>query len=146
MRSGRSCCKAVGDARQTPHAPKCQQSSIRRFRTLLNAFRGPGQEQARIERVREHFGSPEHANTSMIAIMAVNYGQLYLFLNWACSCERLGIDPKVVAMVVPTDKQTAHVLQRLGFFFVSPDWIAALDQPISARYSGRCELRRARSD
>ena len=117
-----------------PTCAKCKRGSMKHFDDLLHAFRGPGQSSARMAAVSRHFGGG--GNSSMIALMAVNYGQLYLFLNWACSCEMLGIDPRKVAMVVPTDEQTAAVLKRLEFFYVSTSWIAALETPISARYTG----------
>lgn len=114
----------------------CRGDSMSKFDKLLSAFRGDSGRENRFLSSVEHFGVAGQRNSSMIVLMAVNYGQLYLFLNWACSCYRLGIDPKRIAMVVPTDTKAAKVLQSQGFYTVSTDWIKKLDRPISTKYSG----------
>mmetsp|Transcript_1650 Transcript_1650/g.2369 ORF Transcript_1650/g.2369 Transcript_1650/m.2369 type:complete len:386 (+) Transcript_1650:83-1240(+) len=74
-------------------------------------------------RLRKWFPKGKRGIKSII-VSAVNYGQLYLFLNWACSCiENKVFDPREYMWIVPTDIDTYTVLKKFGFNAEPLDWM-----------------------
>ena len=106
----------------------CTVRSRRRYSELRKAFREEAYERARLEQIRRHF-----AKGSFVVVSAVNSGMLYLFFNWACSCESLGIDPRKLVYLIPSDKNAHTVLKEKGFLV--PEQY--LDVDIGKSYVGK---------
>lgn len=72
-----------------------------------------------------------------ITVMAVNDGQVYLLLNWACSIERNKIGkPQDLTFIVPTDQKAYERLKPYGFNMVDPDlWMPKLSTRIGRSYN-----------
>jgi len=111
----------------------CFSDVIKRYEDLLAAFDAPEVKAMRMASYKEFFGPEKNKD---IVISAVNSGQIYLFLNWVCSCEKINLDPRPFTVVVPTDKEAADVLRNLNFHIVEPDWLDSLAKPISSKYTG----------
>ena len=47
--------------------------------------------------------------------MMVNHGFMDMFLNWVCSCNENGIDPRPWALIFAMDSETGSQLEQLGF-------------------------------
>mmetsp|Transcript_8184 Transcript_8184/g.9352 ORF Transcript_8184/g.9352 Transcript_8184/m.9352 type:complete len:416 (-) Transcript_8184:431-1678(-) len=120
-----------------PTCSSCFLSYQRTFYDLREAFRGEKEtlRMKRLETVSAHFGQPKKwpllsqfipvalTNPSpIIMVMAVNFKQLYLLLNWACAVERLGIDPTTICYIITTDTKAYEILRRKGFIVENPEW------------------------
>lgn len=68
-----------------------------------------------------------------MVVSAVNSGQLFLFMNWVCSCERLGMDPRKFTYVVAADKTAHKFLKEQGFLQPDPSYLE-LSFKISRNY------------
>mmetsp|Transcript_42323 Transcript_42323/g.67822 ORF Transcript_42323/g.67822 Transcript_42323/m.67822 type:complete len:379 (-) Transcript_42323:873-2009(-) len=111
---------------------KCAQGSIKRFRQIEAVIRAPKRLKRRLGEMKEQFGPP--SPESIVLVMAVNYGQLLLLLNFLCSLERLGLDPSKFLMIVPVDFKTANILSQLGIKHLDPEWTK--ECKIDTKYTG----------
>ena len=111
-----------------PSCRKCTSRSMKRYGELRSAFREKAFERRRLEQIERHFDKG-----SLVVVSAVNSGMLYLFFNWACSCEALGIDPRKIVYLIPSDRNAHAVLKEKGF--IVPEQY--LDVSIRENYEGR---------
>eukprot|EP00468_Gymnochlora_sp_CCMP2014_P004676 CAMPEP_0167761690 /NCGR_PEP_ID=MMETSP0110_2-20121227/12319_1 /TAXON_ID=629695 /ORGANISM="Gymnochlora sp., Strain CCMP2014" /LENGTH=282 /DNA_ID=CAMNT_0007648415 /DNA_START=13 /DNA_END=858 /DNA_ORIENTATION=+ len=65
--------------------------------------------------IYEKFRSQE-----LVIIQAVNTGQLHLWLNWVCSCEANGINPRDITIMLPSDENAYNMIKKSGFVAVKP--------------------------
>ena len=61
------------------------------------------------------------ANKNTILLLLVNSGQMTLFLNFICSCERRNLARKEFTFVFALDAQAKELLDRLGVASYQPD-------------------------
>lgn len=82
---------------------------------------------------------PEFTNRTSVVVSAVNWGQIYLVLNWLCSCEASGVeDPRAYTVMVPTDEKSATYLRdTLGFKVVD----SYVSFGIDSTYNGGANVR-----
>mmetsp|Transcript_8175 Transcript_8175/g.9665 ORF Transcript_8175/g.9665 Transcript_8175/m.9665 type:complete len:446 (+) Transcript_8175:158-1495(+) len=119
---------------QDPTCKKCKFKYIQRNEKLRAAFLSTSKE--RKNRLARWFPVSNNTNSRTVIVCSVNYGQLYLFLNWACSCLANGVfDPREYVWMVPTDNETYDTLNNLGFHVEPLDW-KVKDINISATYGG----------
>jgi len=111
---------------------KCRVSPMERYLNITNSLMKPSRTAQRKLQVFNKFGPPAPGN--IVFISTLNSGQLYLFLNWVCSLEKIHIDATGLILMVPTDRKTHDYLVRLGFLVVSIDWLADLQKPIGKGY------------
>jgi hypothetical protein len=57
----------------------------------------------------------KHNKNNIVLVMMVNRGFMDIFLNWVCSCEKNGIDPRSWALIFAMDSETGRQLEQLGF-------------------------------
>mmetsp|Transcript_25099 Transcript_25099/g.32425 ORF Transcript_25099/g.32425 Transcript_25099/m.32425 type:complete len:430 (+) Transcript_25099:82-1371(+) len=88
------------------------------------------------ERRRSELFSRVFPSGVPIVTMAVNEGQLYLFLNWFCSCLHINIDPRKYTYMIPTDKGSHDVLVENGFHVEPLTWMVDAGVKISPTYDG----------
>lgn len=98
----------------------------------------------RYDEVKSHF-LPQMKEVSLkpynkrlpITVMAVNTGQVYLLLNWACSLEHYKIGkPQDLVFIVPTDQGAYDKLKPFGFNMVNPSmWMPKLSSRIGRGYN-----------
>lgn len=117
-----------------PTCVQCRKAEIARFKELSDAYYAPDVKEERDSFVKEHFGEPTAGRP--VVVMGVNFGQLYLLLNWACASLNYDIDPKTLGLVVPTDDGTYKVLQSFGIPALSTQWTRKLKTPIESSYHG----------
>jgi len=113
-----------------PTCISCHAQTLLRYEYLQEAFFHPDLVVERIAWYKKSF-----SHQKFVVVMGINYGQLYLFLNWACSVEALGIDPRRFTVVLATDFKTVQHLEQLGFFVVNPTWLNALKFKIDENYN-----------
>ena len=116
-----------------PTCISCFGSSINRFNELKSVLESMKSDYLHLFKDRFGEGLIERRE---IVLMAVNYGQLYLFLNWICSLMRIGIDPKEFTVVIPTDKESYKIIKQLGVVVVDYSWVNKLSNPIGIEYNG----------
>lgn len=82
---------------------------------------------------------PEIPNRKSVVVSAVNWGQMYLVINWLCSCRANEVeDPRVYTVMVPTDEKSATYLRdTLGFQVVD----SYLQFGIDSAYNGGANIR-----
>lgn len=74
------------------------------------------------------------AGGSML-VMTFNAGFARLFLNWARSCERFGIDVRDKALLFPTDAEAAKLVEQAGYRgYFDADSAILRGMGISAQY------------
>jgi len=113
-----SCLKCV-----PPHA-------VSRFRELIGAFRDPEIEQARKAQLKKDF-----AGQHTVVMFTFNYAHSDLFLNWACSAHKLGMNVKDFTLVIPCDDKSTELVKSLGFKILDPAWLKLLKKPIKSTES-----------
>jgi len=96
-----------------------------RFRDLIGAFRNPEIEKKRLAQIASDF---EGQHT--IVMFTFNYAHSDLFLNWACSAHKLGIDIKAFTLVIPCDQKANALMKKFGFKTLDPAWQSLLSAPI----------------
>ena len=112
---------------------KCRSAPIKNTKALEAAFNGKPLKADRARRLELWF---RKANKPVI-VSSVNYGQLYLFLNWANSCIVNGVmDPRDHVWVIPTDKRAFDIISGFGFHTEPIDWLSELGVRISENYRG----------
>lgn len=105
-------------------------SEANRFRELHGAFRDPQLELQRNNKLLEDF-----AGQDTIVMFTFNYAHSDLFLNWACSAAKLGLDVKAFTLVIPCDDRTTKLAQDLGFKTLDSAWQTKLSKPIKQKES-----------
>lgn len=128
------------DCVEDPTCRKCRKKQIDTTTQLFDAFNSQAAQESRKKRVEAAF--PLHRNfiqpqlSTPIIICSVNYGQVYLLLNWACSClENDVFDPRLHTYVVPTDEDAHNLLVHHGFIVEPIDWLKNSPH-ISTNYKG----------
>jgi len=132
------------DARQTiflkdswecaedPSCLSCRPKQSRdRFKELQTAFRDPELQSAREASIQQWF--PVKGQT--VVTFAFNFAHSDLFLNWACSVEKLGLDPREFTLVAPCDDQAEKAVRDLGFHYVDAAWTRKLARKIKPQES-----------
>jgi hypothetical protein len=107
------------------------EASRNRFRELQGAFREPSVQAARDRAIQLWF--PAKGQT--IVTFAFNLAHSDLFLNWACSVEKLGLDPREFTLVAPCDELVAKIVKALGFKHLDPAWLGGLSRKIRPQES-----------
>mmetsp|Transcript_16707 Transcript_16707/g.20068 ORF Transcript_16707/g.20068 Transcript_16707/m.20068 type:complete len:517 (-) Transcript_16707:82-1632(-) len=107
---------------QDPTCKKCANHYHDTKRLLKYFHRG---DEERRERLRKWFPIPKGKESRDIIVCSVNFGQLYLFLNWACSCWKNQVfDVRLYTWIIPTDTKTYDILVALGFNAEPLDWMS----------------------
>jgi len=114
-----------------PTCLKCNKADQNRKRKLIEVLRSEERMKKRISMIKTKF-KPKSA----VTVMTVNTGQIHLFLNWVCSCERHGIEVRDSTLMVPTDRNAANIIERNNFTILPLDWITELGFTIDAKYEG----------
>lgn len=112
---------------------QCKQQYITEFKDLNSAFNDIESKAKREVEFLEKFKDVPY---DMISVLGVNYGQLYLLLNWACALQSMGIDPTSFSVIVPTDKESYAVVSEMGFHTIDVSWVDRLSNKISSTYRG----------
>jgi len=73
----------------------------------------------------------ERNKNNVVLVMMVNTGFMDLFLNWVCSCDKNGIDPRSWALICAADPDAGSALEKLGFA-VYTDEASYGEQPVKA--------------
>ena len=116
---------------EDPSCLKCvDQKQIDRYRDLIAAYRNPEIEKARKQQISKDF-----AGQHTVVLFTFNFAHSDLFLNWACSAHKLGLDVKKFTLVVPCDEKTTALVKDLGFKYVDPSWQKLLTKPIKSKES-----------
>ena len=98
-----------------PTCRKCSLNSIERFSKVKSAF----------DVALKRIDLTIYKDVKSIVIMAVNFGQLEYFLNWACSVEN--DNPQGFVLVIPTDTESYNVLKKYKFNVIDPNtWVSKL--------------------
>jgi len=115
--------------------PTCRACSsprlMKRFDDVRAAFRAPALDTARRRYIAERFP----VRGQVVVVFAFNLAHTDLFLNWACSVHKLGLDPRAFTLAAPCDAEAEGVVKRTGFHYAPTDWISRLSQPIRAQES-----------
>jgi hypothetical protein len=115
-----------------PTCLKCLDERLTdRFTSLRAAFRTPSIEAARRAYIREKFP----VMGQVVVVFAFNFAHSDLFLNWACSVEKLGMDAKSFTLVAPCDTPSTELMKRTQFSYVPTDWLSLLKYPIKSSES-----------
>jgi hypothetical protein len=115
-----------------PTCMKCVNDGLaERFRSLIGAFRDGNIETVRRSFIREKFPTMGQ----VIVVFAFNFAHSDLFLNWACSVEKLGLDPRTFTLVAPCDISSTELMKRTKFNYVPTEWLALLKHPIKSSES-----------
>jgi len=126
---------------EDPTCKACKPKQMERYYELVGILDSPEYKESRMAMLRQKFGDGGNpAERKVIVVSAVNMGQLYLFLNWACSCELIGLDPRSFTIVVPTDDEAAAALEKAGFTIIPPDWTRKLSRGITSSYRGAANV------
>lgn len=106
---------------------KCRSRQIKRYEEITKNFI-PEMKKVDLSR---------YSKELPITVMAVNTGQVYLFLNWACSIQHYQIGkPEDLTFVVPTDKKAYEQLKPFRFNMIDPDdWMSKLSNRIGRSYN-----------
>lgn len=106
---------------------KCKGKEIKRYNEIQKLFLP---EMAKVDLKRYVPNIP-------ITVMAVNTGQVYLFLNWACSLDHYkNGNPEKLVFVVPTDQKAYDQLKPMGFNMIEPStWMPRLSNRIGRSYN-----------
>lgn len=96
---------------------------------LIESFRSC--QKRRRKFLMDHF-KPNQA----IVVISLNYGQLYLFLNFLCSCDKIGVNPRGLVYIIATDHRTYDFLVKRNFYVEPLDWINDSGVQISSKYTG----------
>lgn len=119
-----------------PTCVKCRSKEIQNNEALFAAFNGRARKRLRVERLQQWFRKDQP-----VIVCAVNYGQLFLFLNWANSCiANKVMDPREFIWVIPTDKRAFDLLSKFGFHAEPVDWLADFKVRISENYRGGANI------
>lgn len=117
-----------------PTCVQCRGPQLRKTKELYAAFNSESRKRDRLIRLNRWFRKESELP---VIVSAVNYGQLYLFLNWANSCIVNGVmDPRERMWVIPTDKRAFEVISGFGFYTEPVDWLKELKVRISENYRG----------
>ncbi len=82
---------------------------------------------------------PKISNKKSLVVSAVNWGQMYLVINWLCSCFANKVDdPRAYTVMVPTDEQSAVYLRDILGFQIVDSFISF---GIDSRYHGGANVR-----
>lgn len=108
----------------------CSRAFIKRFNKLSNAYNKSSLRKIRINEIKMRFSSED-----TVVVSSINYGQLYLFMNWYCSLLSIGVDPRDFTVMVPIDEPTKLYLDKLGFYTTPIDWVYTMQTKISSKYS-----------
>mmetsp|Transcript_16709 Transcript_16709/g.20071 ORF Transcript_16709/g.20071 Transcript_16709/m.20071 type:complete len:358 (-) Transcript_16709:1566-2639(-) len=125
---------------QDPTCKKCANHYHDTKRLLKYFHRG---DEERRERLRKWFPIPKGKESRDIIVCSVNFGQLYLFLNWACSCWKNQVfDVRLYTWIIPTDTKTYDILVALGFNAEPLDWMSngTKIHVMSPRYDGHANV------
>uniref|UniRef100_A0A7S2XJD3 Nucleotide-diphospho-sugar transferase domain-containing protein n=1 Tax=Lotharella oceanica TaxID=641309 RepID=A0A7S2XJD3_9EUKA len=114
-----------------PTCLKCNKPDQARKRKLIEILRSDANQRARHEQIDKAFEGQES-----VILMTVNTGQIHLFINWVCSCDRFGIPVRNSTYMVPTDAKAAEVIRKNGFVSLPLDWISELGFTIDSKYEG----------
>jgi len=112
-----------------PSCLKCSSLTVNMFTRLVKAFRFGDMVAQRVNYFKNRFG-----NRKTVIVISVNYGQLFLLLNWLCSLSLLGLDINDFGLIVPTDVESSALLDRIGIKHLSTDWTR--NYQIEKRYTG----------
>ena len=116
-----------------PTCVGCRPTQIKNTKALAAAFNRPPRKAERVRRLESWFRKAKKP----VIVSSVNYGQLYLFLNWANSCIVNGVmDPREHIWVIPTDKRAFDTISGFGFHTEPIDWLSELHVRISENYRG----------
>lgn len=105
-------------------------SQATRFRDLHAAYRHADVELARNEKILQDF-----AGQKTIVLFTFNYAHSDLFLNWACSAHKLGLEVQKFTLVIACDEKTQQLVSSMGFKFLDPTWQTKLAKPIHEKES-----------
>eukprot|EP00924_Labyrinthula_sp_SR-Ha-C_P012501 snap_masked-scaffold_10-processed-gene-8.39-mRNA-1 protein AED:1.00 eAED:1.00 QI:0/-1/0/0/-1/1/1/0/445 len=121
-----------------PTCKKCRAHSIEKTEALEKGFLATKVSASRRVRLRTKLPSKN------IIVSSVNEGQLYLFLNWACSCIKNNVfDPRKYMYIVPTDKKTYEIVTGFGFIAEPLDWYEIAHREglkISSTYNNKANV------
>eukprot|EP00924_Labyrinthula_sp_SR-Ha-C_P007024 maker-scaffold_8-snap-gene-7.20-mRNA-1 protein AED:0.00 eAED:0.00 QI:63/1/1/1/1/1/2/93/443 len=146
------------DSWRCPSDVTCLSCTVKyqnRFKDLQDAFDFEDIKERRRRKILDNlnFIGAQTANTAfqdrstvkstIVSLLGVNYGQLYLLLNFLCSLEELEVNYRTI-IVIPTDedaeKSLVQILEQLPenkrFQLISTEWMNNLNQKISKTYSG----------
>ncbi|KAH9256983.1 hypothetical protein BASA81_004804 [Batrachochytrium salamandrivorans] len=101
-----------------------------RFRDLHGAYRHADVEPLRNQKILQDF-----AGQKTIVLFTFNYAHSDLFLNWACSADKLGLEVKKFTLVIACDEKTQQLVSAMGFKFLDPTWQTKLAKPIHEKES-----------
>lgn len=69
-----------------------------------------------------------------VVVSAVNSGQLFLFMNWVCSCSQLGLDAREFTYIIAADKVAHNYLTQQGFLQPEPSYLSSLSFELTGEY------------
>uniref|UniRef100_A0A7S3LLM1 Nucleotide-diphospho-sugar transferase domain-containing protein n=1 Tax=Aplanochytrium stocchinoi TaxID=215587 RepID=A0A7S3LLM1_9STRA len=118
-----------------PTCKKCARNYNETKRLLEHFHQGDNE---RRDRLQKWFPIPKGKESRDIIVCSVNFGQLYLFLNWACSCWKNQVfDVRLYTWIIPTDTKTYNALVALGFNAEPLDWMSnGTKIRLSSKYTG----------
>lgn len=85
---------------------------------------------------KKFFDTYRGVEFNTVVVQAVNFGQIHLWLNWVCSCDKAGIPARNFTVLVPADKGAERVIKEAGFKTVDMAWTKRLSSPIGTVYGG----------
>mmetsp|Transcript_4 Transcript_4/g.7 ORF Transcript_4/g.7 Transcript_4/m.7 type:complete len:507 (+) Transcript_4:140-1660(+) len=116
---------------QDPTCMKCARHDAPRKEEIIKAFKEESFLKERMALYQKHF-KPKQP----VTVMSVNKGQIHLWLNWVCSCEKNGIPVRNSTLMVPTDDVAAKVIEKNNFLSLNLKWLSSLSFKIDAEFEG----------
>jgi len=123
--------------------PTCREcrspSKMKQMRSVLGSFRAAKRFKRRETFFKERFSYIDENGVRQkrqVVVAGLNLGQTHLFLNWACSANKLGLNATEFVYMIPTDKETRDILVKHGFATEPLDWLEESGVKISKKYAG----------
>jgi len=75
-----------------------------------------------------------------VVVVGFNSGQTFFFMNWVCSCEAIGIDPREFTYIIPTDREAYDYVVARNFTAEPLDWRMKANLNIRSQYKGHANV------